>query len=80
MKAYAVRMLSWPGLVLIYAAESRAKAIAMNLKAATDAGYNINWNEHRVTRCPAYDDLAVRQGELGSDVDGERSGCLAACK
>ncbi len=78
MKAYAVRVLSWPELLIVYSAKSRAHAIYLNLCAAKEAGYKFTWTEHRVTRCPMYDHIAAtKAGELGGD-DGEwRGGCLA---
>lgn len=77
MKAYAVRLLTWPGLVIVYAAKSRSHAIYQSFLAANDAGYEVKWVDFRAQRLPMYDDMAVKYGELGSDDGRARSGVLA---
>jgi hypothetical protein len=77
MKAYAVTDKSWHGLVLIYAAETRAKAIYLAYQSKLDAGYDTKWTDFRAKRIPMYDRAAVKQGEIGSDDGRARGGCLA---
>ena len=64
MKAYSVTLLTWPGLVLIYGAETRAQAIFKCYSSATDAGYDVKWTDFRARRCPMYDEAAIEQGKL----------------
>jgi hypothetical protein len=47
----------------IYAAASRARAKALNLAAARDAGYMIAWNNLIARRAPEFDDWVARQGQ-----------------
>ena len=68
MKAYAVSLLTWPGLVLIYGAETRAKAIFKCYSSVTDAGYDVKWTDFRAQRCPMYDEAAAAAHRAGGYV------------
>lgn len=83
LKAWRVTILTWPGMVAIYAAPDRSKAIHAGWKAANDpdAGYDIAWQDYRAHRAPSFDQLAskAKAGEcLGWSYDGDGTsfGCL----
>jgi hypothetical protein len=82
LKAYRVTILTWPGMVAIYAAPSRAKAIQAAWESAHEAEYNIAWQDHRGHRAPCFDGLAAQAERSGAclgwsyDMDGTSFGCL----
>jgi hypothetical protein len=46
----------------IYGAATRARAKALNLAAARDAGYMVAWNELIARRAPEFDAWVMQQG------------------
>ena len=63
----------------IYSAETAPKAKAQALAQATEAGYDVNWTDFRVTRAPEYDQWAEgwKRNGVGEDYV---VGCMKAMK
>jgi hypothetical protein len=82
LKAYQVTIKTWPGMLAIYAAPSRAKAIQAAWESARAAEYDIAWQDHVGHRAPKFDKLAAQADSSGAclgwsyDVDGTTFGCL----
>jgi len=81
LRAWRVVIKSWAGVVSIYAAERRAKAIVEAYRGCNDAGYSIPWQDFVAHREPRFDELAAqaKPGEcLGwaQERDGTTFGCL----
>jgi len=81
LRAYRVTIKSWAGMLAIYAAERRAKAIVVAYRGCEDAGYSIPWQDFVAHREPRFDELAERAkpGEcLGwsQERDGTIWGCM----
>jgi hypothetical protein len=51
----------WPDAG-IYAAATRARAKALNLAAAREAGFMVAWNDLIARRAPEFDGWVARQG------------------
>lgn len=64
MKAWEVTIVGWSGMRSIVAAPTRGKAINHELKAATDANYEVGWTDFRARRAPEHDAAAEKSEEV----------------
>lgn len=82
MKAWSVTIKTWAGMVGIYAAQTRGRAVKAAWRGCNEAGYTIGWPEFECRRAPKFDDLAAQTEKVGTclgwsqESDGTTWGCL----